>query len=329
MSTDRKPPAPGHAANLPASTRPASEPATDNQRDLEAGIHTDLEGRMTYGGYLRLDRLLSAQVPLSDPPHHDEMLFIVQHQTSELWLKLVLHELRAVRDRLRAGDLWVEGSRQWRAVEDQLLPPALFAAMRQAGPLPVAVPASAEAYLAERRVLLDRRLGEIAAKAAADRLEDVRITRDGMRISPLKAATPEEAEALAERLHQRVRVDYWGYAADETLDNEALIAERYRGIRPAPGYPAQPDHTEKETLFRLLDAEAATGVRLTESFAMWPGSSVSGLYIGHPESYYFGVAKVERDQVEDYASRKGMPVPEVERWLAPILNYVPVREEAA
>src|SRR5207245_6828750 len=99
--------------------------------------------------------------------------------------------LLALRDRLRAGDLWVEGSRQWRAVEDQLLPPALFAAMHQAGPLPVAVPASAEAYLAERRALLDRRLAEVAAKAAADRLEDVRITQDGMRISPLQAATPE------------------------------------------------------------------------------------------------------------------------------------------
>jgi len=102
-----------------------------------------------------------------------------------------------------------------------------------------------------------------------------------------------------------------------------LIREAYDGIRPAPGYPAQPDHTEKETLFRLLDAERRIGVRLTESYAMWPGSSVSGLYIAHPESYYFGVAKVERDQVEDYAARKGMSVVEVERWLGPILNYDP------
>ena len=111
------------------------------------------------------------------------------------------------------------------------------------------------------------------------------------------------------------------YAPDESFKPSELIGEPYRGIRPAPGYPAQPDHTEKITLFRLLDAEATTGVKLTESMAMWPGSSVSGIYIGHPDAYYFGVAKVERDQVQDYAQRKGMAVEEVERWLAPILNY--------
>ena len=102
-----------------------------------------------------------------------------------------------------------------------------------------------------------------------------------------------------------MRKEFWGYAPDEALAPDELIQEKYRGIRPAPGYPAQPDHTEKATLFRLLDAEAAIGVELTESYAMWPGSSVSGLYFSHPESYYFGVAKVERDQVEDYAARKG------------------------
>ena len=137
----------------------------------------------------------------------------------------------------------------------------------------------------------------------------------------VKALADRIAEAMAEMLHQRVRRDYWGYAPDEAFAPQELVAEPYRGIRPAPGYPAQPDHTEKLTLFRLLDAEAATGVRLTESMAMWPGSSVSGLYIGHPDSYYFGVAKVERDQVEDYARRKGMSVEEAERWLAPVLNY--------
>jgi 5-methyltetrahydrofolate--homocysteine methyltransferase len=105
-----------------------------------------------------------------------------------------------------------------------------------------------------------------------------------------------------------------------TISNEDLIREEYQGIRPAPGYPAQPDHTEKATLFELLQAERRVGVKLTESFAMWPGSSVSGLYLSHPDAYYFGVAKVERDQVEDYAARKGMPIHEVERWLAPILN---------
>ncbi|WP_429945321.1 vitamin B12 dependent-methionine synthase activation domain-containing protein, partial [Brucella melitensis] len=132
-------------------------------------------------------------------------------------------------------------------------------------------------------------------------------------------------------MHERVRKEFWAYAPDEAFTPEELISEPYKGIRPAPGYPAQPDHTEKTTLFRLLDATANTGVELTESYAMWPGSSVSGLYIGHPESYYFGVAKVERDQVEDYARRKDMDVEAVERWLTPILNYVPgaSKDEAA
>ncbi|MDR7124755.1 methionine synthase [Pseudotabrizicola sp. 4114] len=139
----------------------------------------------------------------------------------------------------------------------------------------------------------------------------------------VKALADRYAEAMAEMLHQRVRRELWGYAEGEQFAPDELVGEPYRGIRPAPGYPAQPDHTEKLTLFRLLDAEAATGVELTESMAMWPGSSVSGLYIGHPDSYYFGVAKVERDQVADYAARKGMDLAEAERWLAPILNYIP------
>jgi 5-methyltetrahydrofolate--homocysteine methyltransferase len=143
----------------------------------------------------------------------------------------------------------------------------------------------------------------------------------------VKALADRFAEAFAERMHERVRREFWGYAKDETLSAEDLLTESYAGIRPAPGYPAQPDHTEKDTLFRLLDAQAATGVKLTESFAMWPGSSVSGVYIGHPDSYYFGVAKVERDQVQDYAARKGMPVDQVERWLGPVLNYVPTTRE--
>ncbi|GGA80120.1 methionine synthase [Brucella endophytica] len=139
----------------------------------------------------------------------------------------------------------------------------------------------------------------------------------------VKALADRFAEAFAERMHERVRKEFWGYAPDENRTSDELIAETYRGIRPAPGYPAQPDHTEKATLFRLLDAERTAGVELTEGYSMWPGSSVSGLYFSHPESYYFGVAKVERDQVEDYAARKGMSVEEVERWLGPILNYIP------
>ncbi|BDA85674.1 methionine synthase [Aureimonas sp. SA4125] len=141
----------------------------------------------------------------------------------------------------------------------------------------------------------------------------------------VKALADRFAEAFAEAMHERVRKELWGYAADETFGPDELAGEPYSGIRPAPGYPAQPDHTEKATLFGLLDADAAIGVKLTESFAMWPGSSVSGLYLSHPESHYFGVAKVERDQVLDYAARKKMPVAEVERWLGPILNYVPTQ----
>lgn len=143
-----------------------------------------------------------------------------------------------------------------------------------------------------------------------------------------KALADRLAEAFAERMHARVRREFWAYAPDEALSHDDLILEKYQGIRPAPGYPAQPDHTEKATLFELLDAEATAGVKLTESFAMWPGSSVSGLYFANPESYYFGVGKIERDQVEDYAARKGMTVAETERWLAPVLNYIPSREDA-
>jgi 5-methyltetrahydrofolate--homocysteine methyltransferase len=144
-----------------------------------------------------------------------------------------------------------------------------------------------------------------------------------------KALADRLAEAFAERMHARVRREFWGYAPDEALSPDELILEKYSGIRPAPGYPAQPDHTEKKTLFALLDAENKSGVQLTESFAMWPGSSVSGLYFSHPESFYFGVGKIERDQVEDYAVRKDMSTAEVERWLAPVLNYIPTQDRSA
>jgi 5-methyltetrahydrofolate--homocysteine methyltransferase len=136
-----------------------------------------------------------------------------------------------------------------------------------------------------------------------------------------KALADRLAEAFAERLHERVRREYWGYATDEALDNEALIHEAYQGIRPAPGYPACPDHTEKATLFQLLDAEPAIGLRLTENFAMWPAAAVSGWYFWRPEARYFGVGRIGRDQVEDYARRKGMDLATTERWLAPTLGY--------
>jgi 5-methyltetrahydrofolate--homocysteine methyltransferase len=139
----------------------------------------------------------------------------------------------------------------------------------------------------------------------------------------LKALADRLAEALAERLHQRVRREFWGYAADETLDNEALIAERYVGIRPAPGYPACPDHSEKATLFRLLDAPRNAGVELTESFAMYPAAAVSGYYFSHPRSQYFVVGRVSKEQVEDYARRKGVSLAQAERWLAANLDYDP------
>lgn len=137
----------------------------------------------------------------------------------------------------------------------------------------------------------------------------------------LKALADRLAEAFAERMHQFVRTEYWAFASSETLDNEALIAEKYQGIRPAPGYPACPDHTEKPALFELLDPTAHTGVSLTDSMAMMPAASVSGWYFAHPESKYFGLGKIGKDQVEDYAARKGMTVEETERWLAPVLNY--------
>jgi 5-methyltetrahydrofolate--homocysteine methyltransferase len=145
----------------------------------------------------------------------------------------------------------------------------------------------------------------------------------------LKALADRLAEALAERMHERVRREIWGYAAEESLDGEALIREEYRGIRPAPGYPACPDHTEKATLFRLLDAERRTGIRLTESFAMFPTAAVSGWYFSHPESHYFGVGQIDREQVASYAERKGMSVGEMERWLAPNLGYDPDAPAAA
>jgi 5-methyltetrahydrofolate--homocysteine methyltransferase len=145
----------------------------------------------------------------------------------------------------------------------------------------------------------------------------------------LRALADRLAEAFAERMHEKVRKDYWGYAADEKFTNDDLIKEVYTGIRPAPGYPAQPEHSEKATLFKLLDAKDKIGIELTESFAMWPGSSVSGFYYAHPESRYFGVGKIERDQVEDYAARKGWTVQEAERWLGPLLNYNPRAASAA
>ncbi|GMQ96066.1 MAG: methionine synthase [Gammaproteobacteria bacterium] len=187
-------------------------------------------------------------------------------------------------------------------------------------------------FIAPRETGLSDHLGAFALTtgfgldAVVDEFESV---HDDYSAIMAKALADRLAEAFAERMHQRVRTEFWGYASEESLSNAALVDEQYRGIRPAPGYPACPDHTEKQTLFELLDAQVTTGVRLTESFAMLPAASVSGLYFAHPESRYFGVSKVERDQVRDYAARKNISVAEVERWLAPVLGYDSAPGEAA
>ena len=139
----------------------------------------------------------------------------------------------------------------------------------------------------------------------------------------IKAIADRIAEAATEYLHEKVRKEFWGYASNESFNNEELIREKYSGIRPAPGYPACPDHTEKKTIFKLLNAEENIGVTLTESLAMFPASSVSGWYFAHPESHYFAVGKINHDQVLDYAKRKARPLADMEKWLAPNLGYEP------
>jgi 5-methyltetrahydrofolate--homocysteine methyltransferase len=187
-------------------------------------------------------------------------------------------------------------------------------------------------FIAPRQTGLADYIGGFVVTAGLGEEEHVKrfeADKDDYSAILLRALADRLAEAFAERLHERVRKEFWGYVPDEDLSPQQLIAESYRGIRPAPGYPSQPDHTEKGLLFRLLDAETRAGVKLTESFAMWPGSSVSGLYFSHPESRYFGVGKIERDQVEDYARRKGWDMQTAERWLAPLLNYDPRAKDAA
>ena len=157
---------------------------------------------------------------------------------------------------------------------------------------------------------------------AADKIAEFKADNDDYNAILLEALADRFAEAFAERLHERVRHDYWGYAPDERLDNQALIKEQYDGIRPAPGYPACPDHTEKKTLWKLLDVDEI-GIELTEGMAMWPGAAVSGWYFGHPDSQYFVVGRLGKDQVESYAERKGWTLREAERWLGPNLGYAP------
>ncbi len=181
-------------------------------------------------------------------------------------------------------------------------------------------------FVAPRETGLPDHVGAFAVTAglgAQDRIQAFKEANDDYSAIMLESLADRLAEAFAERLHQRVRTEFWGHVADEDLDNAALIAEKYQGIRPAPGYPACPDHTEKQTLWELLDVEARTGIALTESMAMWPGAAVSGWYFSHPQSQYFVVGRLARDQVADYAERKGWTLAEAERWLSPNLGYDP------
>jgi 5-methyltetrahydrofolate--homocysteine methyltransferase len=179
-------------------------------------------------------------------------------------------------------------------------------------------------FVAPKETGLHDYVGAFAVTAglgSAERVAAFKKDNDDYSAILLEALADRLAEAFAERLHERVRTEFWGYAADERLDSEALLAEKYRGIRPAPGYPACPEHTEKQTIWELLDVEAHTGIQLTESMAMWPGAAVSGLYFAHPDAQYFVLGRVGRDQVEDYAARKGWTVAEAEKWLSPNLGY--------
>jgi 5-methyltetrahydrofolate--homocysteine methyltransferase len=181
-------------------------------------------------------------------------------------------------------------------------------------------------YIAPRSTGVRDYVGAFAVTAGhgtQEKIAEFKAALDDYDAILLESLADRLAEAFAERLHQRVRKELWGYSPDEHLDNVGLLKEQYRGIRPAPGYPACPEHTEKRTLWELLDVEAATGITLTESMAMWPGASVSGWYFSHPESQYFVVGRLARDQVADYAERKGWTLAEAERWLSPNLGYDP------
>jgi 5-methyltetrahydrofolate--homocysteine methyltransferase len=181
-------------------------------------------------------------------------------------------------------------------------------------------------FIAPRETGLRDYVGAFAVTAglgSQDKIVEFKAAHDDYNAILLESLADRLAEAFAERLHQRVRKEFWGYQPDEQLDNQALIGEKYRGIRPAPGYPACPEHTEKATLWELMDVKERTGIELTESMAMWPGAAVSGWYFSHPQSQYFVVGRIAQDQVADYAKRKGWTLKEAERWLAPNLGYNP------
>jgi 5-methyltetrahydrofolate--homocysteine methyltransferase len=181
-------------------------------------------------------------------------------------------------------------------------------------------------FVAPKETGLDDHVGAFAVTAGIGseaKIKEFKEALDDYSAILLESLADRLAEAFAERLHERVRTEFWGYVPDEKLDNDDLLKERYAGIRPAPGYPACPEHTEKQKLWELLDVEKNTGITLTESMAMWPGASVSGWYYSHPQSQYFVVGRVGKDQVEEYAKRKGLSLAEAERWLSPNLGYEP------
>jgi len=179
-------------------------------------------------------------------------------------------------------------------------------------------------YIAPKETGVEDYIGAFAVTAGIgieDKVEEFEADHDDYNSILLKALADRLAEAFAERMHERVRKEFWGFAAAENLSNNEMIKEEYRGIRPAPGYPACPDHTEKRTIWELIKPDLNAGITLTESFAMLPTAAVSGIYFSHPEARYFGTGKLARDQIEDYAKRKGMKISEVERWLASTLGY--------
>jgi 5-methyltetrahydrofolate--homocysteine methyltransferase len=204
---------------------------------------------------------------------------------------------------------------------------AVLYQLRQQGEHRAGVPNRCLAdYVAPKETGLEDHVGAFAVTAGIgleDKVKEFRDALDDYSAIMVEALADRLAEALAERLHERVRKEFWGHEDDESLSNEDLIAERYRGIRPAPGYPACPDHTEKQTIWELLDVEESAGIKLTESMAMWPGAAVSGVYYSHPDSQYFVVGRLARDQVADYAERKGWTLGEAERWLSANLGYDP------
>ena len=179
-------------------------------------------------------------------------------------------------------------------------------------------------YASDSAVILQyHRFGESDFPSTNIRIKQFENDHDDYSAIMLKALADRFAEAFAERLHERIRTEFWGYSPDESFDNEHLIKESYKGIRPAPGYPSCPDHTEKDLLWKLLRVEENTGIVLTESYAMYPTASVSGWYFSHPDSRYFGLGKINRDQVNDYAQRKNSDLKIIEKWLSPSLGYNP------